>query len=190
MNASHELDCNVYLLDRDTAQAVIDCGTGYGVLASLAELARDGFATGNVSTVLLTHAHQDHAGGASQWRHATGAAIAASTETAAIIEAGDEEANGLFGGRLAGIYPMDCRLDACKVDIRLVHGEYITIGDLTLEAIATPGHSSDMMSYIVPGAEGAVQRRHRLCGWPDRFLTNNRLLDRRSGRIRAASVPL
>lgn len=149
MNSSHELDCNVYLLDGGTAQAIVDCGTGYGVPAQLTELERAGFSPAGVGTVLLTHAHQDHAGGASRLRAATGATVVASPLTAAIVEAGDEEANGLAEARIAGVYPPDCRLDACPVQ-PIEPGECIRIGDLSLEAIATPGHSADMLSFYCP----------------------------------------
>jgi glyoxylase-like metal-dependent hydrolase (beta-lactamase superfamily II) len=150
MNASHELDCNVYLLDGGGEQAIIDCGTGYGVSSMLAEAALDGFSAERITTICLTHAHMDHCGGAHLWKTATWAQLAASTATAAIVEAADETRNGLVEARRSGVYPPDCRMTPCRVEIVLQNGDQLKIGDLTLEVMSTPGHSSDMISYYCP----------------------------------------
>lgn len=149
-NATHELDCNVYVLDGGSELAIIDCGAGYGVLSILDELRRDGFAAQNVAYILLTHGHMDHAGGAADMRRLTGAQVAASELTARFVEAGDEGAIGLTQAREAGIYPQNCSFTACDVGLKLRHLDRIPIGDLTLTAIATPGHSQDMVSYYCP----------------------------------------
>jgi glyoxylase-like metal-dependent hydrolase (beta-lactamase superfamily II) len=150
MNASHELDCNVYLLDGGSEQAVIDCGTGYGVSAMVEEAARDGFTTEGIATICLTHAHMDHCGGAYLWKTASGARLAASVATAAIVEVADETRNGLAEARKSGIYPPDCQLTPSRVEIVLRHGDVLKVGDLTLKVMQTPGHSSDMISYYCP----------------------------------------
>jgi len=146
MNTTDDLDCNVYLLDGGSQQAIIDCGTGYGVAHMLQELRQDGFKTETVQYIFLTHAHMDHAGGAAAMRELTGAQVVASPLTAPLIERGDEEAIGLTQARAAGVYPPDCHLKPCRADVIIGNGQTLQVGDLTLEAIETPGHSRDMIS--------------------------------------------
>jgi glyoxylase-like metal-dependent hydrolase (beta-lactamase superfamily II) len=150
MNATDAYDCNVYLLDGGSEQAVFDCGTGYGVAAMIAEAKRDGYDSGGIRTLCLTHGHMDHAGGAALWKAATGAIAAASRETAAMIEAADEIGIGLVQARANGVYPLDCRLTRCDIERQLQHEDELHIGDLTLQVYATPGHSHDIVSYYCP----------------------------------------
>jgi glyoxylase-like metal-dependent hydrolase (beta-lactamase superfamily II) len=72
--------------------------------------------------VLDTHVHADHVTGAGRLRELTGALTCASV-----------------GG-------------APCVDLRLGHGEVVRVGDLPITALATPGHTDDGLSYLVPGA--------------------------------------
>ena len=72
--------------------------------------------------VLDTHVHADHITGAGRWRDHTGAKTA--------ISAG------------AGV---DC------TDRALCDGDLIQIGDTTIRAISTPGHTRSCMSYFCAG---------------------------------------
>lgn len=69
-----------------------------------------------------THVHADHITAAGTVRERTGAKTAASA---------------------AG---------APCVDLPLVHGSTIQLGDVTIKALATPGHSDDGLALAVPGA--------------------------------------
>lgn len=72
--------------------------------------------------VLDTHAHADRASGSGRLRELTGARTCA----------------GAAG--------------ASRVDVRLADGDYIQIGSIPITAVATPGHTEDSMSYLIPGA--------------------------------------
>jgi glyoxylase-like metal-dependent hydrolase (beta-lactamase superfamily II) len=72
--------------------------------------------------VLDTHVHADHVTGAGRIRERTGARTCA---------------------RTAG---------APCVDVGLAEGDVIRIGEIPITAIATPGHTDDGLSYLVPGA--------------------------------------
>lgn len=72
--------------------------------------------------VLETHVHADHVTAAGRLRERTGALICASA---------------------AG---------APCVDVRLGHGDVVRIGEIAITALATPGHTDDGMSFVVPGA--------------------------------------
>jgi glyoxylase-like metal-dependent hydrolase (beta-lactamase superfamily II) len=92
--------------------------------------------------VLETHVHADHVTGAGEIRKKTGARTHVARE----------------GG-------------APCADDSFVEGNRIVMGALCLEAIATPGHTSGCMSYII--SEG---------GGVDRVLTGDALLIRGCGR--------
>jgi glyoxylase-like metal-dependent hydrolase (beta-lactamase superfamily II) len=49
------------------------------------------------------------------------------------------------------MYPADYRYRACPVAQIVTPGQLIQIGALSIEPIATPGHSHDHHSYIVSG---------------------------------------
>jgi sulfur dioxygenase len=72
--------------------------------------------------VLDTHVHADHVTGAGQIRERTGARTCAS------------------------------KAGAPCVDAQLAEGDVIRIGEIPITAIATPGHTDDGLSYLVPGA--------------------------------------
>lgn len=71
--------------------------------------------------VLETHVHADHVTAAGLLRERTGAKTAASA------------------------------VGAPCVDVRLAHGDVIRVGELSVTALATPGHTDDGMSFVVGG---------------------------------------
>jgi glyoxylase-like metal-dependent hydrolase (beta-lactamase superfamily II) len=81
-------------------------------------------ALGPVQLILLTHGHPDHAEGAHLFQEMTGAPMAA-VEPRLVVD----------GAALRG-------------------GETFTdVGGLTLRVVATPGHTSDSLSFVVEGDE-------------------------------------
>lgn len=153
-------DCNVYLLAAGEEYVLFDAGAGLGVDQILAMCAEDGIDTARIRHLFLTHAHADHGGGAASLREQFPVTVYAGAATAGILRVGDEEAVSLPAARRAGIYPADYRYRPCPVDRELADGERVTIGPLTVEAIATPGHSHDHMSYWVSG----LDRRYLVSG--------------------------
>jgi glyoxylase-like metal-dependent hydrolase (beta-lactamase superfamily II) len=71
--------------------------------------------------VFETHVHADHVTGAGRLRELTGATTVAGK-----------------GG-------------ATCVDLQLRDGEVVRVGDVPVTALATPGHTDDGVSYLVPG---------------------------------------
>lgn len=150
LRLSSDYDCNVFVLDGGTEKVMIDAGSGIEPLRLLRNLESAGIPRGNLSRVLLTHAHADHAGGAGFWRQFGGIEVVAPARTADIVAAGDEVAASLTDAREAGVYPEWYRLSPCPIDCTLRPGETLCVGDLTLQPIAAPGHSSDMVCYYCP----------------------------------------
>lgn len=75
-----------------------------------------------LARVLETHVHADHVTGAALLRERTGAVTCASA---------------------AG---------APCADVRLADGDQIRLGGVTITVLATPGHTDDSLSFVVPGA--------------------------------------
>jgi hydroxyacylglutathione hydrolase len=146
---SHPGDCNAYAIDCGGEVVLIDAGVGVETEKLLSNLEKDGVTSTNITTLLLTHAHLDHSGGAYWLREKLALRIAAFTETAQVMRSANEEAISLAAAKRAGIYAQNMHLRACPVDTELHGGERWDLGDVTIHAIRSPGHSRDMMSYLV-----------------------------------------
>jgi glyoxylase-like metal-dependent hydrolase (beta-lactamase superfamily II) len=144
-----DFDCHVYLLDGGDEYGLIDAGGGRDLPGLLAQIAADGLDPSRVRQILLTHGHGDHAAGAAGLRERLGARVVASPVVAGYVQAGDERAVCLDVAREAGLYPADFVFPACPVDEAVGDGATVTVGDLTLEVIDTPGHASGHVSYLL-----------------------------------------
>jgi glyoxylase-like metal-dependent hydrolase (beta-lactamase superfamily II) len=92
--------------------------------------------------ILETHAHADHLSAAPWLQAALGGKIAIGEGIRAVQRAFREILN------LEPAFPVDGR----QFDRLLADGEEVTIGSLTARVIATPGHTSDSLSYLVGDA--------------------------------------
>ncbi len=106
-----------------TEVVLIDTGVGVGTEEVLKNLEKDGVAAARISTLLLTHAHLDHSGGAHWLKEKLALKVVSSTETAATMRSADEEAISLGAAKRAGIYEAEMHLQACAVAVELCGGE-------------------------------------------------------------------
>ena len=146
-------DCNVFLVAAGDEWLMFDAGAGRDPAAVEAVLREDGIEIGRIRHLFLTHGHADHSGGAAYLRAAAGLSVHAGAATAAMVSGGDEDGISLGRARRAGVYPMDYVYRPCAVDHVMAPDEIATIGDVQVQAIATPGHSHDHMSYLVATPE-------------------------------------
>lgn len=149
---SDELDCNVYVIDGREELALIDVGAGRGIGRIIENVRADGLRPERLKLLLLTHGHADHAAGAAACHASLRLEVMASPQVATAIEAGDEQATGLTSAREAGLYPTDLHLDLCPVSTRLVPGECVQVGDLSIKVVGTPGHSLGHVAFLLSGA--------------------------------------
>jgi glyoxylase-like metal-dependent hydrolase (beta-lactamase superfamily II) len=103
-------------------------------------------AQGSVTQILLTHGHPDHAEGARHLHDMTGAPVRAL------------DPDHVFGGE------------------GLSASDVIAAGDVDIHVIATPGHTSDSLSFFIP-TDGAlltgdtvIGRGTTVVAWPDGHL--------------------
>lgn len=151
---SDAYDCHVFLIDGGTELALIDVGAGLGADRIIDNIVRSGFDPKNVRSVILTHAHADHAGGLAQLCAALDApTVYGSPTTRDRLERGDEHAVGLDIAKAAGYYPSDYVLQPHAVDMHVGSGDTIAVGRLALEAIDTPGHCDGHLSFLLAADE-------------------------------------
>jgi hydroxyacylglutathione hydrolase len=109
----------------------------------------EGIEPTSIKHLFITHTHSDHAGGTAELKKKLGLTVYVSKYEAPLMRSGDEEGLGLILAKADDIYPKDYRFPICEPDVELSGGETITIGDLTIRAIYTPGHSLGSMCYFI-----------------------------------------
>lgn len=113
--------------------------------------------------LFLTHVHYDHCGAAAYLKRVfPSLRIAASEKAARIIERPNaQKLMTELSSELLSFYLSDAlKIDKSKVldepfqpfkvDIIIGEGRTIDLGDTTLQVMATPGHTGDMLSYYIP----------------------------------------
>ena len=144
---THPSDCNIYLADAGTEMVMIDAGAGIDPESVLRQIAQDGLDIGRIKTLLLTHHHADHAGGAAYWRKSLGVKVYAPAGEADSIEGGDEAALGLDVAKRAGYYPEEYVFTPCTVDERVSPGSRLAVRKLDIEVLNGAGHSIAGVCY-------------------------------------------
>lgn len=144
---SGPFDCHVYALRGPSGIVLVDAGAGTHT-SRLLDNVRADFGDVPIDTLILTHCHLDHCGGAGAIRSSTGCRVAAPEATRAALESGDEEATGLCAAREQGVYPADVRLAPCPVDLPLVDGLAFEAAGLRFLSIHVRGHSTDSFCLL------------------------------------------
>ncbi len=151
---THDFDSHVFLLGGGSEFALFDSGSGQDTAAVVEGIRQAGGEPAAVKFIFLTHAHADHAGGAAALRAITGARVCLGVDEADALRTADEVALGLRVAKRSGGYSRDFRLQACEVDVELTDGMGFMVGDSTVRAIATPGHSRGSFCYLVTAGAG------------------------------------
>lgn len=151
---THPSDCNVYLIYNRGELALIDTGTGESVDEICANVLSHGFSLRQIKKILLTHVHADHAGGAALLKERTGAKVYVHYKAKDILKHGNEDKIDLSTAKRSGFYKLDYHFTPCTPDIVLRDGDTVSVGDLTLHVMETPGHSAfDLSFYIKMGED-------------------------------------
>lgn len=131
-------DCSIYVIDFGEL-ILIDAGAGFSVDKIVLNIQKAGLDPTRLSTIILTHAHIDHIGGAEQFRKRFGTALIMHELDAAAAERGDSRATGAnwYGVRFAPL-PIDLKLK--KEEARLSFGEHEVV------CLHTPGHTPGSIS--------------------------------------------
>lgn len=122
-----------YLITSSEGHVLLDAGMSpEGAKLVEANIVALGFKLSDVKILLNTHAHYDHAGGLAQLKADTGAKLYASSQDKPALEKGRH-----FGDNENGLTPFP----AVKVDRTVGEGQKVKLGETTLVAHLTPGHT-------------------------------------------------
>jgi metallo-beta-lactamase class B len=97
-----------------------------------------GFKPEDVRILLSTHAHLDHAGGLAELKSKTGARLYAGAADVALLARGGRD-DFAFGD--SSPFP------PVSADVAVKDGDEVTLGDVTVRALATPGHTRGCTSW-------------------------------------------
>lgn len=128
---------SAYLLTGPKGHVLIDGGLPESAPLIAASIRALGFRPRDVRYLLINHSHFDHAGGLAALKRMTGATLIATAGEKADLAAGKT-----IGRPMLGTFP------PVAVDRIIGDGEKVTLGPITLTAIATPGHTRGGVSWI------------------------------------------
>lgn len=138
---SDSRDCSVYLVDAGDL-VLIDAGAGPGFNSIVANIESLGFDPKRISTLILTHCHIDHVGGAHRFKEKFGPKIIMHELDARPVEAGDTRMTAAF------YYHIDFK--PLPVDIKFAgEEEHLFVCDHDLVCLHTPGHTPGSMSVYL-----------------------------------------
>jgi metallo-beta-lactamase class B len=148
----HRMIGNIYYVgSRGLASYLITTPAGHILinsnLVSSVPLIREsveklGFRVSDIKILLLSHAHFDHDGGGAEMKKRTGAQYMVMEGDAAVVESGGKS-DFQYGNSPSLLYP------AAKVGRVLHDGDEIKLGDTTLVAHLTAGHTRGCTTFTM-----------------------------------------
>ncbi len=147
---------NMYLV-RSRRAVVVDTGLPGSTPRILKALEQHGIARSDVSLILLTHAHSDHAGSALALREALGVPVAVHRDDAAMLREGRNRA-GVIVGIEAAMSKTFVRHDFPGMEADVLLDTTSDLAEFGLDArmLHTPGHSTGSISLLFDGGEAIV----------------------------------
>ena len=107
-----------------------------------------GFKFSDVKVLLISHAHWDHDAGSAKIKELTGAKYMVMDADVPVVESGGR-LDFRYGNTPSNLYP------PTKVDRVLHDGDEVKLGDATLVAHLTPGHTKGCTTWTMKVKEGA-----------------------------------
>jgi len=135
-------NCTLLWCEETKKAAVVDPGGDLGSIQAM--IAKNGL---GVEKILLTHGHIDHVGGAAELAARLGVPIE-----------GPQRQDAFWLDQL----PSQCRLfgfphvDALKPAHWLEQGDTVSVGDLMLQVLHTPGHTPGHVAFFHPRSRMAI----------------------------------
>lgn len=128
------------LITSDASHVLIDGALPESAPHIVSSIRTLGFRIEDVSLILNSHAHYDHAGGIGELQRLSGARVAATAASARVFEAGRSGPDDPQYGEIQGIPPVK--------QVRVISdGEVLRVGALEVTAHATGGHTPGGTSW-------------------------------------------
>ena len=138
-----------YLITSPQGHILVDTAMPEATSQIKASIEKLGFKVTDIKYLLNTHAHIDHTGGLAELKQASGGRLVA----------GEADKSLLEGGYYPGAEEdMALAFPPVKVDRTVREGDTVTVGDVTLTARETPGHSPGCTSWAFSVKDGDATR--------------------------------
>lgn len=119
-----------------------------------------GFKFSDVKILLISHAHYDHCAGSEMIKRLTGAKYMVMEGDVDVVESGGKS-DFQYGSDPTSLYP------PAKVDRVLRDGDRVKLGDTTLTAHLTPGHTKGCTTWTMKVNDGSKLRDVVIIGSPN-----------------------
>jgi metallo-beta-lactamase class B len=159
-----------YLIKSSDGLILINSDLPENVPQIKASVEQLGFKFSDVKILLISHAHWDHDAGSAKVKEMTGAKYMVMDADVGVVESGGKTDFG-YGNRPGSQYP------PTKVDRVLHDGDAVKLGDATLVAHLTPGHTKGCTTWTMKVKQGAKTYDVVIVGSPntnDFKLVNNK----------------
>ena len=134
-------DCLVYLINMGE-MVLVDAGAGRNVEGIVVNIRKVGLDPKKVSTIILTHCHIDHIGGARELRDRFGSRLVMHKLDADVVERGDD--------RMTAAHWYGVRFSPLPIDLKLAGTEErIDFSGQEIVCLHTPGHTPGSMSLYL-----------------------------------------
>lgn len=133
-------DISSYLIVTPKGHILLDSGFLETVPQIEQNVVQLGFRLEDVKILINSHAHYDHAGGLAQLKRLTGATLMTSEADAVLLAAGGK-GDPNFGDRFL--------FEPVKADRILLDGDKVKLGDITMVAHLTPGHTKGNTTWTM-----------------------------------------
>lgn len=141
--ARQVIGCNVYIIYSGAEWIMIDIGYE-DTVDEIIELVRQlDFPLSKCGMLVATHADADHIQGLAKAKQILKAQVAAHPLAAPPLENGDK----LMTYAEIAAQNIHMEMPPVKVDIHIVDGETLKVGDLELEVWHTPGHTNSQLAF-------------------------------------------
>jgi glyoxylase-like metal-dependent hydrolase (beta-lactamase superfamily II) len=140
------------LVESSGELALFDCGPESVFDETVRAIQRLGLAPSRVTRVFVSHIHFDHAGAAWRWAEEFGASIGVHPVGAPHLADPSRlvaSATKIFGDQMERLWGRMRAVPPDKLRI-LQDGEEVKVGDLRVQALATPGHAPHHHAYWLP----------------------------------------
>jgi metallo-beta-lactamase class B len=136
-----------YLITTPAGHILINSDLEASVPLIRASVEKLGFKFGDIKILLISHAHWDHDAASALVKRLTGARYMVMDADVPVVESGGK-ADFNYGSDTATLYP------ATKVDRVLHDGDSVRLGNETLVAHLTPGHTKGTTTWTMKVREG------------------------------------
>jgi len=133
-----------YLIATSQGLILLDTGTREMRPMVQSSIVKLGFRVADVKIILTSHAHWDHVEGHAAMKRATGAQIMAIAEEAPALLSGKDMTD-----------PDEIRWEPVAVDRVLHDGDDVVLGDVTMHALLTAGHSPGCTTWTTTARDSA-----------------------------------